>query len=159
MPPTASNKPHLQPFDASSVPQPAATALSALEDEFTFDVSSVVKQMLWEFSQGLTKPQTDETRDTYLPMMCVELLSLSLDTFDQLAHSPTYVHNVPDGSETGTFIALDLGGTNLRVCEVELKGKGEFSLRQEKFKVSDELKTGDAAALFAYIAQRCLHSP
>jgi hexokinase len=73
---------------------------------------------------------------------------------DPLA-SPTFVHNVPNGSETGTFIALDLGGTNLRVCEVTLQGKGEYSIRQEKFKVSEELKTGDAKALFTYIAQRC----
>lgn len=47
-----------------------------------------------------------------------------------------------------TFLALDLGGTNLRVCEVTLQGNNKFSLRQQKYKVSTELKTGEAKALF-----------
>ena len=71
-----------------------------------------------------------------------------------------------------TFLALDLGGTNLydltpfrtpspassprsfiitthsRVCEVQLNGDQTFSLRQQKYKVSDQLKTGEATALF-----------
>jgi len=46
-----------------------------------------------------------------------------------------------------------LGGTNLRVCEVQLQGNSQFELRQQKFKVSEELKTGAATALFDYIAE------
>ncbi len=30
---------------------------------------------------------------------------------------PSFVTGVPDGSEKGTYLALDIGGTNLRVCE------------------------------------------
>lgn len=48
---------------------------------------------------------------------------------------------------------LQLGGTNLRVCEVKLLGKGEFHLRQQKFKISEALKTGEATTLFDYIAE------
>jgi len=66
--------------------------------------------------------------------------------------SPTFVTGVPNGSETGTFLALDLGGTNLRVCEVVLNGDKTFSLRQQKYKVSESLKTGEAQALFDYLA-------
>ncbi|KAG2345134.1 hexokinase [Suillus weaverae] len=58
-----------------------------------------------------------------------------------MAMIPTFVKGVPDGSETGTFLALDLGGTNLRVCEVTLLGDKTFSLRQQKYKVSEALKT------------------
>lgn len=47
-----------------------------------------------------------------------------------------------------TFLALDLGGTNLRVCEVTLEGNHKFTLRQQKYKVSTELKTGEATVLF-----------
>ena len=35
----------------------------------------------------------------------------------------TYVHSLPDGSEEGDFLALDLGGSNfrvLRICESTL---------------------------------------
>ncbi|KAI0723500.1 hexokinase [Earliella scabrosa] len=69
-----------------------------------------------------------------------------------MAMIPTFVTGVPDGSETGTFLALDLGGTNLRVCEVELLGNHEFVLRQQKYKVSEALKTGEATTLFDYLA-------
>ncbi|THH01755.1 hypothetical protein EW026_g995 [Hermanssonia centrifuga] len=68
-----------------------------------------------------------------------------------MAMIPTFVTGVPNGSETGTFLALDLGGTNLRVCEVRLLGNHEFTLRQQKYRVSDALKTGEASVLFAAI--------
>ncbi|KAG9317153.1 hexokinase [Chiua virens] len=69
-----------------------------------------------------------------------------------MAMIPTFVKEVPDGSETGTFLALDLGGTNLRVCEVTLHGDKTFTLRQQKYKVSETLKTGEATTLFDYLA-------
>ncbi|KAF9246894.1 hexokinase [Melanogaster broomeanus] len=69
-----------------------------------------------------------------------------------MAMIPTFVKGVPDGSETGTFLALDLGGTNLRVCEVTLHGDQTFSLRQQKYKVSEALKTGEVTTLFDYLA-------
>ncbi|KAH7888071.1 hexokinase [Phlebopus sp. FC_14] len=69
-----------------------------------------------------------------------------------MAMIPTFVTAVPDGSETGTYLALDLGGTNLRVCEVTLHGDKTFSLRQQKYKVSEALKTGEVTTLFDYLA-------
>lgn len=71
---------------------------------------------------------------------------------EPMAMIPTYVTGVPNGSEIGTFLALDLGGTNLRVCEVKLMGNHKFEMRQQKYKVSDTLKTGEAVALFNYMA-------
>ena len=38
--------------------------------------------------------------------------------------------------------------TYSRVCEVQLNGDQTFGLRQQKYKVSDQLKTGEATALF-----------
>jgi len=38
--------------------------------------------------------------------------------------------------------------TRSRVCEVKLNGDQTFNLRQQKYKVSDQLKTGEATALF-----------
>ena len=34
--------------------------------------------------------------------------------------NPTWCMGYPTGYETGTFLALDMGGTNLRVCEINL---------------------------------------
>lgn len=39
------------------------------------------------------------------------------------------------------------------MCAVELLGNSQFTLQQQKFKVSDALKTGPAAELFDYIAE------
>lgn len=33
---------------------------------------------------------------------------------------PTYVRELPSGSEVGKFLALDLGGTNFRVVLMEI---------------------------------------
>ncbi|MBM6385102.1 MAG: hypothetical protein JSY10_14115 [Paenibacillus sp.] len=46
------------------------------------------------------------------------------------------------GKEEGHFLALDLGGTNLRVVLVTLLGEGKFKTVSSKSRVSDELKIG-----------------
>ncbi|KAL8953499.1 MAG: hypothetical protein Q9222_000646 [Ikaeria aurantiellina] len=70
--------------------------------------------------------------------------------------NPTWVMGYPDGHETGTFLALDMGGTNLRVCEIILpEEKGEFEIIQSKYRMPEELKTGDSEELWEYIAD-CL---
>ena len=40
---------------------------------------------------------------------------------------PAYT-NLPDGRETGTYIALDFGGTNIRVLRIRLLGNGCFDV-------------------------------
>jgi len=71
--------------------------------------------------------------------------------------NPTWVMSFPDGHETGTFLALDMGGTNLRVCEITLTDqKSEFDIIQSKYRMPDELKTGKSDELWEYIAD-CLY--
>ncbi|KNZ54739.1 hypothetical protein VP01_286g3 [Puccinia sorghi] len=69
---------------------------------------------------------------------------------------PTFIHvsslDVPNGDEKGLFLALDLGGTNLRVCEVTLNGDKTFTIKSDKYLLSDAIKTGTAEELFDYIA-------
>lgn len=70
--------------------------------------------------------------------------------------NPTWVMSFPDGYETGTYLALDMGGTNLRVCEITLTDqKSEFDIIQSKYRMPDELKTGVSEELWEYIAD-CL---
>ncbi len=67
--------------------------------------------------------------------------------------NPTWVMGFPDGHETGTFLALDMGGTNLRVCEIILlEEKGEFDIIQSKYRMPEDLKTGESEELWEYIA-------
>ncbi|ERF74929.1 Hexokinase [Endocarpon pusillum Z07020] len=70
--------------------------------------------------------------------------------------NPTWVMGFPTGDEQGTFLALDMGGTNLRVCEIMLpEEKGEFDIIQSKYRMPEELKTGNAEELWEYVAD-CL---
>lgn len=67
--------------------------------------------------------------------------------------NPTWAMASPDGFETGTYLALDMGGTNLRVCEVTLTDKkSEFTIVQSKYRIPDELKYGESEALWDYLA-------
>jgi hexokinase len=63
----------------------------------------------------------------------------------------------PDGYETGTYLALDMGGTNLRVCQITLTDeKSEFDIIQSKYRMPEELKSGTSEELWEYIAE-CLY--
>jgi hexokinase len=69
---------------------------------------------------------------------------------------PTWCLEFPTGNETGSFLAIDMGGTNLRVCEIILlEAKGQFDIIQSKYKMPEALKTGTGEALWDYIAD-CL---
>lgn len=70
---------------------------------------------------------------------------------------PSFVSGRCTGNEKGTFMALDLGGTNLRVCHVTLLGNGQHTIRQQKYVVSEELKTGPMRELCDFIAD-CVDS-
>lgn len=71
--------------------------------------------------------------------------------------NPTWVMSYPDGYETGTFLALDMGGTNLRVCQITLTDeKSEFDIIQSKYRMPEELKSATSEELWGYIAD-CLY--
>lgn len=70
----------------------------------------------------------------------------------------TWVLGWPTGKETGNFLTLDLGGTNLRVCWIELKGEeGDIVVTQDQYKLSDEIKVGGAEPLWDFCAE-CLEA-
>jgi len=59
----------------------------------------------------------------------------------------------PTGRESGEFIALDLGGTNLRVLLIKLKRRGRISVRREKGFILRKAHTaGSSRELFDFIA-------
>ncbi|KAM3588921.1 hypothetical protein VKS41_001350 [Umbelopsis sp. WA50703] len=74
-----------------------------------------------------------------------------------VAMIPSFVTGRPTGMETGTYLAIDLGGTNLRVCQVRLNGSGEVSIQQQKYRVPEPLKVGEMRALCDFISD-CIDS-
>ena len=106
-------------------------AISKLEREFTISskkLHEIVKHFVKEMHRGLMSDN------------------------QTLRMIPSYVSQMPTGNEVGTILALDLGGSNFRVCEVYLEGKGQVRMLQKKYVVSDQLKTGKGQALFDFFA-------
>ncbi|KAB8271103.1 hexokinase [Aspergillus minisclerotigenes] len=67
----------------------------------------------------------------------------------------TWATGKPTGQEQGTFITIDLGGTNLRVCKVELTEElGGYEITQRKFKLPVQLRQGTVDDLWALIADK-----
>lgn len=119
----------------ADMPQDLITEIKRLEELFIIDTTklkAITDHFISELAKGLSKEGGS------IPM------------------NPTWVMGYPTGHETGTFLALDMGGTNLRVCEINLpEEKGEFDIIQSKYKMPEELKTGNAEELWGYIAD-CL---
>ncbi|KAH7137913.1 hexokinase-domain-containing protein [Dendryphion nanum] len=68
--------------------------------------------------------------------------------------NPTWVFGLPSGKEKGTYMAVDLGGTNLRVCKITLHGNSASSphtLDQEEYKLPEEIKTSSASDLWNHV--------
>ncbi|CUM46553.1 uncharacterized protein AC631_05691 [Debaryomyces fabryi] len=68
---------------------------------------------------------------------------------------PTYVTGIPSGKERGLFLAADLGGTNFRVCSVNLHGDHTYELKQSKYSIPLDLMKGSTAdSLFSFLAKK-----
>ncbi|KKK21930.1 hypothetical protein AOCH_000189 [Aspergillus ochraceoroseus] len=66
-----------------------------------------------------------------------------------------YVRAVPNGSEKGEFLAVDLGGSNCRICLVQLHGDSTFTVTQNKHSVPPGVMVNRSyTPLFDFIAER-----
>lgn len=79
---------------------------------------------------------------------------LAKDAPENLPMIPTFVTGVPSGNEKGTFLAIDLGGTNFRVCSVELLGNSDFTINQEKWAIPKHIMTGNSKEFYEFLAQQ-----
>ncbi|XP_030807059.1 hexokinase HKDC1-like [Camarhynchus parvulus] len=70
---------------------------------------------------------------------------------------PSFVRSLPDGSEKGEFLAVDLGGSQLRAHQVKVfdDGKQSSQLESKFYPTPKEVTQGNGAELFGYIAD-CL---
>ncbi|XP_055969486.1 hexokinase HKDC1 [Sorex fumeus] len=70
---------------------------------------------------------------------------------------PTFVRAIPDGTETGEFLSLDLGGSKFRVLKVQVSEEGKRNIHMESqfYPTPNEIIRGNGSELFEYIAD-CL---
>jgi hexokinase len=66
----------------------------------------------------------------------------------------TWVKGWPTGGEKGSYLTVDLGGTNVRACWITLsKRYGETKVHQHQYKLPDNIKTSDADTLWDFVAE------
>ncbi|XP_016053914.1 PREDICTED: putative hexokinase HKDC1 [Miniopterus natalensis] len=70
---------------------------------------------------------------------------------------PTFVRAIPDGSENGEFLSLDLGGSKFRVSKVQVSEDGKQNVQMESqfYPTPNEIIRGNGSELFEYVAD-CL---
>ncbi|XP_036192837.1 hexokinase HKDC1 [Myotis myotis] len=70
---------------------------------------------------------------------------------------PTFVRAIPDRSENGEFLSLDLGGSKFRVLKVQVseEGKQKVQMESQFYPTPNEIIRGNGAELFEYVAD-CL---
>ncbi|POR36908.1 Phosphotransferase [Tolypocladium paradoxum] len=111
-----------------------ATETTRVVSQFDFsdqDVNTHVREFLQQMRDGLEADGTS------------------------ISQIPTYVTGVPNGTEKGLYLAVDLGGTNFRVCSITLNGDTTFNLTYNKVAIPKELMVAKTAKeLFAFLAKQ-----
>lgn len=118
----------------TDVPESLMNASRAVEELLTVPASTlktITDRFIFELQEGLNKPGQN------IPMI------------------PGWVLELPTGKETGDYLAIDLGGTNLRVVLVKLGGNHDFDTTQSKFALPKTMRTATSDELWDFIAE-CL---
>lgn len=97
-----------------------------------------------------------------LQELSVKLKQQMLDALqaDVQCMLPSYSHQLPLGSEYGQFLALDVGGSTLRVALVELRGREKGSenateiVSMQNYRITKEVKDLEGIAFFEWMAAR-----
>jgi hexokinase len=77
---------------------------------------------------------------------------------------PSYSHQLPSGTEKGQYLAIDMGGTTLRVALIRLNGndappgKAGEVVKINTFKVDRYAKSLEGMAFFDWLADRIIET-
>ncbi|CAI4448914.1 CQS_1a_G0016830.mRNA.1.CDS.1 [Saccharomyces cerevisiae] len=113
-------KPQARKGSMADVPKELMQQIENFEKIFTVPtetLQAVTKHFISELEKGLSK------KGGNIPMI------------------PGWVMDFPTGKESGDFLAIDLGGTNLRVVLVKLGGDRTFDTTQSKYRLPDAMRT------------------
>ncbi|KAJ6641220.1 Hexokinase [Pseudolycoriella hygida] len=99
----------------------------------------------------LTKEKTEKVAETFMN----ELNSALAEEASSLQMENTYIPELPNGTEEGRFLALDLGGTNFRAILLHFHKGNVIHEQVKRYVIADELRIGSGEKLFDYLAE-CL---
>ncbi|KHO01755.1 hexokinase-1 [Metarhizium album ARSEF 1941] len=79
---------------------------------------------------------------------------------DEQCMLPSYSHQLPLGNECGQYLALDVGGSTLRVAVVELRGRGMAAEKQSEiismrsYRIDKDIKDLEGMNFFNWMGQK-----
>jgi hexokinase len=124
------------------------------------------------FVRGMTANPIPPSRQYFLdnvnhqflsPLSTSRLLHLSSALFKSYVAAaktspatmlPSHITTLPSGREQGRYLAVDLGGTNMRVALVRLQDNEATVEKLDKWIIPEAVKTGTAPEFFRWIAER-----
>jgi len=141
----------------ASVTLPGGISLAYTRTSDEEDLPHATKRKMSEYLRKLdTQLTITPQRMRIITRSFIETLEIGLTKPGQVVPMiPTYVFGWPKGTETGEYLAVDLGGTNLRVCLVKLQGNGKFEITQSKYRLTEEQKHIEGSELFDFCG-KCL---
>ena len=95
--------------------------------------------------------------DDQLPKLAISLShtyrSLAKVSTEQFLATPINV--LPNGTEMGKMLAIDVGGSNLRVGFVDLLGSSQITRSYDRsWRIGEDVRKGSGADLFGWIGAR-----
>lgn len=104
----------------------------------------------------LSRKTIDKIRDVFEDEMKLGLAKNPQKT-SSLQMENTFIPQLPNGSEVGKFLALDLGGTNFRIILLELQGSNSSPICLTKhYTVPEVTRLGPGEKLFDFLAD-CIY--
>ena len=88
------------------------------------------------------------------------------EQFSSHLTTPSFNHTLPSGNESGRYLALDVGGSTLRVALVDLLGRkfakanGELPMqivRMRSWRIDEKIKQLEGTLFFDWIAEKMEH--
>ncbi|KAF9123985.1 glucokinase [Mortierella sp. 14UC] len=137
---------------AKARPQPSRCPISRSEIVYESEKQQrAVASLVQEFT--IQSAKLKAVKDRFVSEMVKGLAKQG----ETLAMVQTHILGRLDGSETGTYLTLDIGGTYLRVVLVELSQGSLVSTRQKKYAIDPLFKVGEPKLLFDFMAS-CIES-
>ncbi|KAL1931023.1 hypothetical protein VTP01DRAFT_10160 [Rhizomucor pusillus] len=116
-------------------------AVKEIEEMFRVS-SSQLNALVRGFKEEMQAGLADDTQAQPLPRS------------SDLKMIPSFVTGYPTGNEKGTYLALEISGVDIYVCQVKLKGEGgKLAINQYQYEIPDDLTAGeDFGVLIDYVA-------
>ncbi|KAG5664430.1 hypothetical protein KAF25_008164 [Fusarium avenaceum] len=150
--------PHLYPSSPPPIPT-ASEAVCYIPSPFTTapPTSPLFTMSLADDSNRVVEQFdfSDETLNNHVKEFLKQMDEGLQKEGTSLQQIPTYVTGVPNGTEKGLYLAVDLGGTNFRVCSIMLNGDTTFNLTYNKVAIPKELMVAKTSSeLFSFLAKQ-----